>query len=53
MRTAFTSLASVAGMALLVPFAILLVGIPVVLGARVLLEGLQWIVAAALAALGL
>ena len=53
MRTAFTSLASVAGIALLAPFAILLVGIPVVLGVRVLLEVLQWVVSAATAVVAL
>lgn len=39
------SLAAVGGIALLVPFAILLVGIPIALVIRGVVEGLQWIVA--------
>ena len=43
---ALLSLAGVAGIALLVPFAVLLVGIPVALGVRALLEVLQWLLSA-------
>jgi len=39
---ALISLAGVAGIALLVPFAILLVGLPIALAARGLLEVLVW-----------
>jgi len=40
---ALISLAGAAGIALLVPFAILLVGLPVVLAARGLLEAIGWL----------
>jgi hypothetical protein len=43
---AATSLAGAAGVALLVPVAILFVGMPVALAIRGLLEALQWLVAA-------
>ena len=45
-RTAFQTLTSMVGavaVALVVPFAILLVGLPVALGGRGLLEALQWL----------
>jgi hypothetical protein len=38
-----TSLAGAAGLALLVPFAILLVGLPIVLLIRGLLESARWL----------
>ena len=44
---ALTSLAGAAGIALLVPFAILLVGLPVVLAVRGVLEVIGWIVGVA------
>ena len=40
---ALVSLAGAAGIALLVPFVILLIGIPVVLAVRGLLEGIGWL----------
>jgi hypothetical protein len=43
---ALVSLAGAAGLALLVPFVILLVGLPAVLAVRALLEVFQWLSAA-------
>ena len=40
---ALTSLAGVAGIALLVPFVILLIGMPVALAVRGLLEAIGWL----------
>jgi hypothetical protein len=40
---AMTSLAGAAGIALIVPFAILLIGMPVALAVRGLLEGIGWL----------
>jgi hypothetical protein len=41
-----SALAGAAGIALLVPFAILLVGLPVALAIRVLLEVIEWVFSA-------
>jgi hypothetical protein len=43
-----TSLAAVAGIALLVPFAVLLVGLPIAIVGRGLLELFVWLLSAAL-----
>ena len=39
----FVSLAGAVGLALLAPFAVLLVGLPVVVGVRALLEAISWL----------
>ena len=44
-RQGFVSLAAVAGLALMVPFAILLLGAPIALGGRALVELFQWLAA--------
>ena len=45
LRQALTSLTGAVGIALLLPFAILLVGLPIVLAVRGLLELLAWLFA--------
>jgi hypothetical protein len=42
-RQAFTSLLSIAGIALLIPFAILLIGLPLALALRGALEAVLWL----------
>lgn len=44
-REGLVSLASVTGLALLVPFAILLLGAPIALGGRALVELVAWLMA--------